>query len=528
MIDQKPPVPPITPDQQESRSGETVRLAKEGILITILASGGKLLGFLREWLVAFFFGAGIISDAYRISVDFVRSITLTFAGQTVQMSLVPLLTRWRVRGARYSRALLFRLIGWVSILSSLLLMLVLILAGDAIAKLQAPDYSAEDLALVSMMLRWIAPVTLTFVAESMLTCLLMSVKRYRLIGYGAMVMNAFQIVAIVLIGLGHLPLQLLPISYWVSVIFVVMVLTIDAKTWWMHEKVLIARHRTMIVMRRFILLFTPLLLVGLTNQLRLFMDRRFVSEFSVGAIAALYFARFITETPQWTIGRTLSSMVLPHFSELAETKNETDFRRHYLFLLDFSLWLLMPLVVLCLTGAQSIVRLIYGYGAFDEHAVALTTAALMGAAPSIWTAVFHPLTNRVLIAQERSNMLLPFGFSLAILNIGLAWQLGQIFGIIGVSVSLGIAQFILILSMLPFLRLQVGPAALGRILLWFGWAGALWLVLSGLPDSMTPVVRLLAIIGILLPAWLGASFLFPHGKENMRRLGSILSRMVKK
>ena len=527
MMDPKESVPPVSPEPRETRGGETVRLAKEGILITILSSAGKLLGFLREWLVAYFFGAGIISDAYRVSVDFVRSITLTFAGQTVQMSLVPLLTRWRVRGAMKSRALLFRLIGWISLLSSLLLMLVLIIAGDAIARLQAPDYSSEDIAVMTMMLRWIAPVTLIFVAESMLTCLLMSVKRYRLIGYGTMVMNAFQIVAIVLIGLGHLPLQLLPISYWVSMIFVVGVLTIDARTWWMHDKVRIARKRARVVIRRFILLFTPLLLVGLTNQLRLFMDRRFVSEFSVGAIAALYFARFITETPQWTIGRTLSSMVLPHFSELAEMKNEVDFRRHYLFLLDFSLWLLMPLVVLCLTGAQAIIRLVYGYGAFDEHAVALSTAALMGAAPSIWTAVFHPLTNRVLIAQERSNMLLPFGFSLAILNIGLAWQLGQIFGILGVSVSLGISQFILILSMLPFLRLQVGAAAVARISLWFAWAVVLWFGLTRLPE-MPPITTLLTILGILLPAWIGASFLFPHGKENMKRLGSILSRMMKK
>lgn len=428
----------------------------------------------------------------------------------------------------HSRALLFRLIGWISLLVSLGLMLVLMLAGDAIARLQAPDYSAEDLELMSMMLRWIAPASLIFVAESMLTCLLMSVKRYRLIGYGTMVMNAFQIAAIVLIGLGHLPLQLMPISYWVSVIFVVGILSIDAKTWWMHEQVRIARHRTWVVMRRFSLLFAPLLLVGLSNQLRLFLDRRFVSEFAVGAIAALYFARFITETPKWTIGRTLSSMVLPHFSELAETKNDTDFRRHYLFLLDFSLWLMMPLVVICLTGAKSIVLLIYGYGAFDDHAVALTSAALMGAAPSIWTTVFHPVTNRVLIAQERSNMLLPFGISLAVLNILLAWQLAQHYGIIGVSVSLGVSQFILILSMLPFLRLQVGPAALGRILLWSGWAGALWLLMSGLPDTMTPLVHLLTIVGILLPAWIGASFLFPHGKENMGRLGSILSRVVKK
>ena len=510
-----------------SGNGEQVRLAKEGILFTFLTAFGKLTGFLREWLVAFFFGAGIVSDAYRVSVDFLRSLTLLLAGSTTQAAFVPLLTRWRIRGILRNRAILFRSIAWLSTLVGISLTLFLMIAGNWIAKLQAPDYSPEELKTISMMLRWIAPSVPIFVAESMLSCLLMSNKQYRLLGYTSVVMNLLQIVAILLIGLDLIPLVCLPISYWISQIFVVLMLFIDARKWWIHEKVRYTIQRVKLVTGRFMYILAPLMIIGIANQLRLFMDRRFSSEYEAGAIAALYFARFITETPQWTIGRTLNSMLLPHFSELAESGDNASFRRHFLILLDTSLWGLIPLIVLLAGSAEPIIRLLYGYGAFDQRAVLLSSSALIGASVSIWTAVFQPIINRVLISQERSKVLLPYGLVQAALNIGLAWYLGNHYGIFGIAISLGITQFVTILALLPTLHLHLTATAIARISLWFAWGVGLLLLIKYLPLPDGGIVHILSVIGIVLPAWAAASFLFPHGKENMKRLGSIVSRMRK-
>jgi len=514
-------VPTAEPD-------EAIRLAKEGVLFSILAVAGKVSGYLREWLVAFFFGAGIVTDAYRVAVDFLRSLTGFISGSTFESSLVPLMTRWRVRGILRTRALLFRSIAYGGLLLSLLMMVLLVAFADLFARLQAPDFTRDQQALIAMMLRWIAPAIPLFIASSMLTILLMSVKRYRLIGYVSLVMNSIQIVAIALIGIRFLPLQFLPMSYWISIILLIFLLAIDAKNWWLHEKVRLARKRVMLVLGRFTMLAGPLMIVGTANQVRLFMDRRFVSEFEVGAIAALYFARFIAETPAITVGRTLTSMALPHFSELVESKRLADFRHHFLMMLDYSLWLLVPAVVFFASATRPIVDLVFGYGAFDDRAVEMTTLALVGASPMLWTLVFQPIPIRVLIAQERVGIVLPLGLAQAALNITLAWWLGQRWEIFGISIALSISQLALIVALLPTLRLQVTLPSLSRILLWSSWGTVVFLLIRELPLPVDPVPYLASVAGVVLACWIAASIFFPRGKENMRRLFALITRMRRK
>ncbi|HEB84966.1 MAG TPA: hypothetical protein ENI92_08210 [Bacteroidetes bacterium] len=512
--------PADTPRRPDLRNGAPPggrrRIMREGFLYTLLTLIGKISGFLREWLMAYFFGASLITDAYRVAIDLVRSIVQIFSGTTVETSLVPLLTRWRTRNTPRLRALLLRFTAWTSLGISLVFALGFAGFAPWITRIQVPTYDAESAAMVTTMIRWIGPAVPLFVACNLAGYLLISYHRLGAFGLMPLVLNLGQIAGTILVGKNILPPEVLPVSYDIALVVAFAILLFDA---WRRRPSggRFTKERMRLVAIPLLRNIWPLLLLAFIGQGRIFIDKIIASTLAVGAIAALWYARFIIEFPLTTAGNALLRLALPHFSEVVEKKDTAKLRRQYLILLDTSLWLLVPVVVLVLRTANDLIRLIYAYGAFDADSVEMTTLALMGASPALVTLIIQPLTVRIINAQGRNVRLLDVMTVQAVLNVALAYGLSRYWGVAGIALAMGVAQLLATMALIPRLQIGVTRAALGRILLWGALGGVLYLFLWMVHPGGSPLVTLLLNLVLTVSGWLALSLLVPQGRAHLAR-----------
>ncbi len=505
--------------KNESRPG----LLREGIIITTLTIIGKATGFVREWMVAFFYGTSIIADALRIALDLSKNLQHILCGNQVETAFIPLLTRWRTRNANNSASILVRFLAWFFLLFSLITAVIVNLIAEKITQLQVVGYSVDDAAIVTTMIRWIAPSIPLFVACFFTGYMLASIHRFRLFSSLNLFINVTLIVFIALVGFGKLPEILLVIGYNLSALVLLSFLLWDIRDWDM-KRVRITGQRILKILIPFLANFWPLLLLAIAVQSRVFIDKRIVSVLGVGSVAALWYARFIVETPAATAGLALMRILLPRFSEMVEKKKAEDISREFLVILEVSLWALLPIAVILALASKPIVLILFGYGAFDESAASVTALALVGASPVLWTKVVTPLINRVFNAQGRNRILLGIGVTGTALNIGLAYVLLPYLNVAGMGIAMAIAQMTVILFLIPKLPGNITFKAYRKIFLWWSIAAGLYILLSSIPQPAAPILAILWMVFITLISWLVISLVLPDGRVQLKRIVRTLKK----
>ena len=71
---------------------KTKKIAKSTAALVIFALIGKLFGFTRETLIAYYFGAGMETDAFTVSLNAVSLLSLPLSS-SIATTFIPMLAR---------------------------------------------------------------------------------------------------------------------------------------------------------------------------------------------------------------------------------------------------------------------------------------------------------------------------------------------------------------------------------------------------------------------------------------------------
>lgn len=167
-----------------------------------------------------------------------------------------------------------------------------------------------------------------------------------------------------------------------------------------------------------------LLVVPLLIQLHFVIERRVASVVSPDAVAALDYARFLSETAILLLAMPFGVAGLGALAPLANER----FRELATRSLRALLYVGVPLSLAATLHAEQIVRIVYERGAFGAESVAATTAILQWSAPGLWGALVGYAGVRFLSARSENARAVgiyvaAFGVNIA-LNVALHDSLG--------------------------------------------------------------------------------------------------------
>ncbi len=338
------------------------------VAIMALTLASKAFGFLREMLIAYFFGATALVDAFVVANN-IFGITVGLIGHAFSVAGTPLMIEKAVKeGIPSQRAAFFAFIRF-SLSAALVLGLVLAVAAPGIVFLLAPKFSHETHWLSVKLLWTMLPMALGMVGLALASAYLNARRRFGLDKLGDITVNAVAIAILFLTPIFGIYALAVGWSMGYFLAACALLLPLLWRTSWWRGKLWSPE------IKEFLALSAPMLVAYAANQVNVMVDRAFASSLDPGSIAALGYGWRLALVPMVLAG-AVSTVQLTRTAEMAAAGEIKRLKRSVLEILLKGAAVMIPISLALVWLARPLVQIVFQRGAFDASATDKTALAL--------------------------------------------------------------------------------------------------------------------------------------------------------
>ncbi len=395
-----PELPPLAAELEPAAPSAAPggSLARNASLLALGSVASRVLGLVREMVIAAWFGAGGPVSAFRVAAQVPNLVYDLLVGGMLSAALVPVLSRSAARGegtewgegtergegaARATRAeqqaelrtLVRTLIGVFGLALGALTLLLIPLA-PWLTRLMAGGFAQSDpalLPLTTQMIRVMAPAVWLFSMAGLLMAVLYALQRFSVPALGAALFNLGIVVTTPLLA------QRLGVLAAAAGVLAGSALQAGVMAWDLRRAGLSVRPRLdwrHPALRAIGLLYVPIALGLVVSLVQITIDRRLASGTGESSIAWMAAATTLQQMPLGLISVALSLAALPTLSRHFAARSEPAFRATLGRGLRLVLLLLLPAAVGLALLAEPAVRLLFERGAFTPADTQAVVAAL--------------------------------------------------------------------------------------------------------------------------------------------------------
>jgi len=358
----------------------------------------RVLGFVRDILFAWGFGAGWVADAFNVAFRFPNLFRRLFGEGAFNSAFIPLFAKeLEGKGREAARAFAEEaLSGLVAVL--VVLTIVAILAMPWLMYLLAPGFSAapEKFDLAVLLTRITFPYLLCMSLVALCSGVLNTFGKFVESSAVSIVLNLTLTVAIFIgfwLGYHNDPAGgvVQAIGVFVAGILQLWLLLNGLKRNGFSLK--LRRPRMTEGMRRLVALGIPGVIAGGVTQLNIMIGTVIASQ-QPGAVSQLYYADRLYELPLAIVGIAIGVVLLPDVSRQLRAGNHAGVLDSQNRSLEFAMLLTVPAAVALAVAPVPIVKVLFERGAFTPTDTAQTAAVLavfaLGLPSFVMIKVFSP------------------------------------------------------------------------------------------------------------------------------------------
>lgn len=454
-----------TPEPQASSMGRTMGIAAVILSVSILLS--RVLGFLREAVIAYAHGATAETDAYYAAFTLPDLMNYFLAGGTLSITFIPLFTAYVARNDEEGGWRLFSIVATTMGCVLLFFTVVFELLAPYLVPLLFPGFvdDPEQMALAVRMTRIVIPAQLCFYVGGLLNATLFVRKTFWPAAIAPLIYN----VAIIAGGLLLEP--------WLGIEGFAVGVLIGAALGPLAVPLWAARREVRFQFRfapndpgfrEFFLLTLPLMLgVGLVTVDE-WLLKYFASSHEAGSIAWLNNSRKLMLVVFALIGQAAGQAALPFLTELYHEGRKSEMARMLAESIGRVIFLATVGAAALALAAESTVFLVFRRGAFTANDAQMTTTLLI--CFCLGLASWAAQTMAVRGFYARKDTLTPMVVATAVVFAALpiyVW-LDDTFGVIGLALASSLGMTVNALVTILVYRWRTGELPLGPV------AGAVW------------------------------------------------------
>lgn len=417
------------------------------VLIMGITVVSKILGLVREMVLAYFYGASAISDAYILSIT-ISTIIFILVVNAISIGYIPLYRKIEneisiEEGNRFTN----NLINIILILSTLFIILGLTFTEE-IVKIFASGFD-KDTMMLSIEFTKISLLGIYFTGIITLLVSFLQLKgNYVIPALISLPMNFLIIISIILSSFTNI--YVLAIGSLIGIgsqLF--FLIPFVRKKGFKYQLLLDFKNK---YLRELIIITLPIMLGVSVDQINLIVDRTIASQVTVGGISALSYTERINGFIFGIFVLSITGTVFPLFSKLAIEGNVDAFKRTLLDAIKLIILILIPITVCALFFAEPIVALLFGRGAFDSTAISLTANTFFFYSLGIVGYGLREILSRAFFSLGDSKTPMLNGIIAVILNIVLSICLSQFLGMRGIALASSIS--VVFSSILLWIKLE--------------------------------------------------------------------------
>ena len=355
-----------------------MNLLKALVTVSGMTLLSRILGFVRDFVIARVFGAGMMTDAFFVAFKLPNLLRRLFAEGAFSQAFVPILGEYKNKqGPEAAKSLVDRV---ATLLFFVLLAVTLLgMAGaPLLIYLSAPGFAADadKFGLTVELTRITFPYILFMSLVALAGGILNSWNRFAVPAFTPVLLN----VAFIGMALFAAPHFAEPVKALGWAVFLGGVLQLAYQVPSLRRIGMLPRFildwRDPGV-RRILKLMAPAVLGVSVSQVSLLINTIFASFLGTGSVSWLYYADRLMEFPAGMLGAALGTILLPSLSKYHANDNHAEYSRLLDWGLRLTLLLAAPAAVALAIIAVPLITTLFHHGAFSADDVFRTREALV-------------------------------------------------------------------------------------------------------------------------------------------------------
>jgi len=353
-------------------------------LLKVLAAVGfmtllsRILGFVRDAVIARAFGAGLMTDAFFVAFKIPNLLRRLFAEGAFSQAFVPILGEYKAkRTPEETRQLVDHVAGMLT-LALFVVTVIGVVAAPWVIYVSAPGFIGEPdkFDLTVGMLRIIFPYILFISLVALAGGILNTYSRFSVPAFTPVLLNLAMIGgALWLTPYFHPPVLALAWS-----VFIGGVLQLAFQVPHLMRLKLLPRFTLNFHdegVWRILKLIGPAVFGVSIAQISLLINTIFASFLVTGSVSWLYYADRLMEFPTGMLGVALGTILLPSLSRHYADASHEEYSKLLDWGLRLTLLLALPAAVALAVIAVPLIATLFHYGNFTDHDLWMTRQALV-------------------------------------------------------------------------------------------------------------------------------------------------------
>ncbi len=355
------------------------RLLRSGAVISAMTMVSRVLGLIRDVIIARYFPVDGATDAFFVAFKIPNLLRRFFAEGAFALAFVPVLAEYKETRSREALQDLIDHVAGALGLILLLISTVGMLAAPWLMVVFAPGFEAQPGArpdLAVDMLRITFPYILFISLAGLVGGILNTFHKFAIPAFTPTLLNVVLIIAAIW-GAPYFDEPVLALAWGVFIAGIAQFL-FQLPT--LHKLGLLPRFRYQKVhegVKRVMRLMIPALFGSSVAQLNLVINTVIASFLAVGSISWLYYSDRFVELPLAIFGVALGTVILPKLSSDHAKAETGEFRQTMDWALRLALLISIPAMLGLMLLSEPILAAVMMYGEFKWSDVEMSALSLM-------------------------------------------------------------------------------------------------------------------------------------------------------
>jgi len=467
---------------------QPIRLVKGFLTVGVWTMASRVLGFVRDIMIAAFLGAGPVAEAFLVAFALPNMFRRFFAEGAFNMAFVPMFSKRLEAGEDAEGFARQAMAGLATLL--IVLTLVAMVAMPWLVLAMAGGFAADErLGLAIEFGRIAFPYILFISLAALLSGVLNAAGRFAAAAAAPVLLNMIFIAAMSLAAALGWPIGR-TLAWAVPAAGIAQLALVWHAATKAGFRILPARPRLSPEIRRLAVVAAPAMLAGGVVQVNLLIGRQ-VASFFDGAVAWLAYADRLYQLPLGVVGIAIGVVLLPDLSRRLRAGDADGGQASFSRAAEFALALTLPAAVALVVLAWPLASVLFQRGAFEADDAAATALAVAVYGAGLPAFVLQKVLQPLFFAREDTRS--PFRYAVAAM-------------VVNAVVAVGLAPVI------GYIAAAWGTTAAGWAMVWLLWRGARPMGDAARPDArftrrLPRIVAASAVMGAVL--WVLAMPLAP-------------------
>jgi len=464
-----------------------------GVSVSTLAS--RILGYLRDMLIANFFGAGLVADAFFVAYRIPNLLRRLLGEGALSASFIPVFTEYLTTKPKEEAQRLVRISGLLLLTVLSILTILGIIFSPIIVRVIAPGFikDPEKLSLTITLTRILFPFMIAIGMAALALGILNSLHRFIIPALAPCLLSISEISFILFIC----PLMERPI---IGLVLGVLVggfaqfffqvpslvrkgFVISAGKSYSNPRLKLMDYpqsllkKLIVLWKRWIsilnhpgvkrigLLMLPATLGLSVSQVNTFVDTICATMLREGSVTALYYANRLMQLPLALFGIAIATVALPMMSRSMAATNMEELKDTLSLSLRMIMFTIIPASLGLMILGSPIISLLFERGRFTAQATQATSWALLFYSTGIVAYAGVKVVASAFYSMQDTRTPVRIASIAMVANIVLNLILMRILDVGGLAFATAIASFINLLILLYYLRKKIGRLGGKKVLL---------------------------------------------------------------